>query len=40
MRPSPLTSIFAIAPSAFADGVEGRFVGLLPPLTDAEEKLH
>ncbi|MBK8064877.1 MAG: hypothetical protein IPK29_13130 [Betaproteobacteria bacterium] len=23
MRPSPLTSIFAIAPSAFADGVEG-----------------
>ena len=38
--PSKKKRTFGQVEFIFADGVEGRFVGFLPPLTEAEEKLH
>ena len=38
--PSKKRRTFGQVDFIFADGVEGRFVGLLPPLTEDEGKLH
>ena len=38
--PSKKRRTFGQVEFIFADGVEGRFVGFLPPMTEAEEKLH
>ena len=38
--PSKKKRTFGQVEFIFADGVEGRFVGFLPPMTEAEEKLH
>ena len=38
--PSKKKRTFGQVEFIYADGVEGRFVGFLPPLTEAEGKLH
>ena len=38
--PSKKKRTFGQVDFIYGDGVEGRFVGFLPPLTEAEEKLH